>query len=71
MYGTLLLKQCCTQTVLILKHHLPDSGGHLLPRVVIPDEFRVLVSSLKYMYCCLRIVSHGIHEHTRKETNQS
>lgn len=67
----LLSKQGCMQAVIILKHHLPDSGGHLLPRVIIPDEFRVLVSSLKYMHCSLSVVSHGIHEDTRKETDQS
>lgn len=57
--------------MIILKHHLADSCGHFLPRIVIPDELRILVSPLKNMHCCLCVVSHGIHEYTRKEADQS
>lgn len=54
----------------ILEHHLPNSGGHFLPRVVIPDELRVLVRALKYVHGGLGVVSHGVHEHAGKETDQ-
>lgn len=57
--------------VCVLEHHLPDGGGDSLPRAVVPDELGVLVCPLEDVHCCLRVVPHGVHEHTRQETHQS
>lgn len=55
---------------LSLDHHLPNSGGHFLPGVVVPDELRVLMGSLEYVHGCLGVVSHGVHEHAGEEAHQ-